>query len=548
MFPVLYTNIENRKHTQLSVFQWFIVIFLWFRVITNRRYLYKNFCMANSVRVRFAPSPTGPLHIGGVRTALYNYLYARKHGGQFVLRIEDTDQKRSVDRAEAYIQSCLAWLGIEPDESPAHPGSFGPYRQSERRDVYQKYIIKLVESGRAYYAFDSAESLEQHRKNHEDKGKTFIYNWHNRMKLNNSLVLGEEKTKEKLDNEHPYVVRFLMWDESESSVYHCSDSIRGNVAVDCKLLDDKILYKSDGMPTYHFANVVDDYLMEISHVIRGEEWLPSLALHLKLYDAFNWGSPEFAHLPLILKPNGKGKLSKRDGDKLGFPVFPIHWEEEIMGYKEEGYLPEAVLNFLALLGWNDGGENEIFSLEELTSSFDLERVHHAGARFDPKKNKWFNQQHIQRLSFSNFSRLCKDVIENHGFTVNDENKLESIALMIQPRVVLTTELWRELNVFFERPKSYDEKALKKVWKEKIPSLLQAVAQALSRDGDTTLEKVKNMLNGVAEGAGLGLGALMGPLRVVIVGSLSGPDLFSLIDTLGAEEVVDRIDSALKAIE
>jgi glutamyl-tRNA synthetase len=504
--------------------------------------------MANSVRVRFAPSPTGPLHIGGVRTALYNYLYARKHGGQFVLRIEDTDQKRSVDRAEAYIQSCLAWLGIEPDESPAHPGSFGPYRQSERRDIYQKYIIKLVESGRAYYAFDSAESLEQHRKNHEEKGKTFIYNWHNRMKLNNSLVLGEEKTKEKLDNEHPYVVRFLMWDESESSVYHCSDSIRGNVAVDCKLLDDKILYKSDGMPTYHFANVVDDYLMEISHVIRGEEWLPSLALHLKLYDAFDWGSPEFAHLPLILKPNGKGKLSKRDGDKLGFPVFPIQWEEEIMGYKEEGYLPEAVLNFLALLGWNDGGENEIFSLEELTSSFDLERVHHAGARFDPEKNKWFNQQHIKRLSFSNFSRLCKDVIENHGFTVNDENKLESIALMIQPRVVLTTELWRELNVFFVRPRSYDEKGLKKVWKEKTPSLLQAVAQALSRDGDTTLEKVKNMLNGVAEGAGLGLGALMGPLRVVIVGSLSGPDLLSLIDTLGAEEVVDRIDSALKAIE
>ena len=539
---------ENIKNSQLSVFQWFIVLFLWFRVITNRRYLYKNFCMANSVRVRFAPSPTGPLHIGGVRTALYNYLYARKHGGQFVLRIEDTDQKRSVDGAEAYIQSCLTWLGVKPDESPAHPGSFGPYRQSERRDVYQKYIIKLVESGRAYYAFDSAESLEQNRKNHEEKGKTFIYNWHNRMKLNNSLVLGEEKTKEKLDNEHPYVVRFLMWDETESSVYHCSDSIRGNVAVDCKLLDDKILYKSDGMPTYHFANVVDDHLMSISHVIRGEEWLPSLALHLKLYDAFNWRSPEFAHLPLILKPSGKGKLSKRDGDKLGFPVFPIRWEEEIMGYKEEGYLPEAVLNFLALLGWNDGGENEIFSLEELISSFDLERVHHAGARFDPEKNKWFNQQHIQRLSLSDFSRLCKDVIENHGFTVNDENKLKSIALMIQPRVVLTTELWQELNVFFERPKSYDEKALKKVWKEKTPSLLQAVAQALLRDGDTALEKLKNMLNGVAEGAGLGLGALMGPLRVVIVGSLSGPDLFSLIDTLGAEEVVDRIDSALKAIE
>ena len=504
--------------------------------------------MTNSVRVRFAPSPTGPLHIGGVRTALYNYLYARKHNGKFVLRIEDTDQKRSVDHAEEYIQSCLAWLGIKPDESPAHPGSFGPYRQSERRGVYQKYILELVKSGLAYYAFDSSESLEQHRNNHETKGKTFIYNWHNRMKLNNSLVLGEEKTKEKLDDGHPYVVRFLMWDEKDSSIYRCHDSIRGNVTIDCKLVDDKILYKSDGMPTYHFANVVDDHLMEISHVIRGEEWLPSLALHLKLYDAFNWRSPEFAHLPLILKPNGKGKLSKRDGDKLGFPVFPIQWEEEIMGYKEEGYLPEAVLNFLALLGWNDGGENEIFSLEELVSLFDLKRVHHAGARFDPEKNRWFNQQHIQRLSLSNFSGLCKTVIENHGFTVNDENKLESIALMIQPRVVLTTELWRELNVFFEGPKSYDEKALTKVWKEKTPSLLQAVAKTLSRDRDTTLETLKNMLNGIAEGAGLGLGALMGPLRVVIVGSLSGPDLFSIINTLGAKEVISRIDFALKAIE
>ena len=504
--------------------------------------------MANSVRVRFAPSPTGPLHIGGVRTALYNYLYARKRGGQFVLRIEDTDQKRSVTGAETYIQSCLSWLGIKPDESPAYPGNFGPYRQSERLNVYRKYILELVESGLAYYAFDSSESLEQLRNNHEKKGKTFIYNWHNRMKLNNSLVLGEEKTKEKLDGGHPYVVRFLMWDEKKSSVYHCHDSIRGNVAIDCKLLDDKILYKSDGMPTYHFANVVDDHLMEISHVIRGEEWLPSLALHLKLYDAFNWRSPEFAHLPLILKPSGKGKLSKRDGDKLGFPVFPIQWEEEIMGYKEEGYLPEAVLNFLALLGWNDGGENEIFSLEELVSLFDLKRVHLAGARFDPEKNKWFNQQHIQRLSHFDFSRLCKAVIEKHEFVVNDENKLKSIALMIQPRVALTTELWQELNVFFERPKSYDEKALKKVWKEKTPDLLQAVAQALLHDGDAALEKVKNILNGVAEGAGLGLGALMGPLRVVIVGSLSGPDLFSIINTLGVKEVINRIDSALEVLE
>ena len=504
--------------------------------------------MANSVRVRFAPSPTGPLHIGGVRTALYNYLYARKHDGKFVLRIEDTDQKRSISGAEAYIQSCLAWLGIEPDESPAHLGRFGPYRQSERRDIYQKYILELVKSGLAYYAFDSSESLEQHRNNHEEKGKTFIYNWHNRKKLNNSLVLGERKTKEMLDSGHPYVVRFLMWDEVESSDYHCSDSIRGNVAIDCKLLDDKVLYKSDGMPTYHFANVIDDHLMEISHVIRGEEWLPSLALHLKLYDAFDWRPPEFAHLPLILKPSGKGKLSKRDGDKLGFPVYPIQWAEEMMGYKEQGYLPEAVLNFLALLGWNDGGKNEIFSLDQLITSFDLERVHHAGARFDPEKNKWFNQQHVQRLSLSDFSSLCQVVIENNGFVVNDESKLNSIALMIQPRVVLTTELWQELNVFFQGPKNYDEIALQKVWKEQTRGLLLAVVNLLSDGGGGSLEHLKDALKGVAGAAGLGLGALMGPLRVVIVGTLSGPDLLSLINILGTEEVVNRIDSALKTIK
>jgi len=514
----------------------------------NRRYLYKKFCMANSVRVRFAPSPTGPLHIGGVRTALYNYLYARKHNGKFVLRIEDTDQKRSVDRAEEYIQSCLAWLGIEPDESPTHPRNFGPYRQSERRDIYQKYILELVKSGLAYYAFDTAESLEKHRKNHEKSGKTFIYNWHNRMKLNNSLVLGEKKTKEKLDDEHPYVVRFLMWDEKESSVYNCPDSIRGNVAIDCKLLDDKILYKSDGMPTYHFANVVDDHLMEISHVIRGEEWLPSLALHLKLYNAFGWAPPDFAHLPLILKPSGKGKLSKRDGDKLGFPVFPIQWESGIKGYKEEGYLPEAVLNFLALLGWNDGGENEIFSLEELVSLFDLKRVHHAGARFDPEKNKWFNQQHVQRLSISDFSRLCNAVIESHGFVVHDENKLNSIALMIQPRIVLTTGLWRELVIFFEGPKRYDEKALKKVWKGNTKSLLLSVVDILSHESEASIDLLKNAMKKIAEDSGLSLGALMGPLRVVIVGSLSGPELFLLIKTLGTREVIKRIQFALRAIK
>ena len=519
-----------------------------FRVITNRRYIYKKFPMAKPIRVRFAPSPTGPLHVGGVRTALYNYLYAKKHGGQFVLRVEDTDQKRSVRGAEEYIQSSLEWLGIHPDESPIHSGEFGPYRQSERQHIYNKYILKLVERGDAYYAFDAAEDLDRHRKDHEKKGKTFVYNWHNRMKLNNSLVIGEEETKKRIQSGHPYVIRFLMWKEDDPTTLTFHDIVRGNVEVDCKLLDDKILYKSDGMPTYHFANVVDDHLMEISHVIRGEEWLPSLALHQRLYKSFGWESPIFAHLPLILKPSGKGKLSKRDGDKLGFPVFPIQWEGEITGYREEGFLPEAVLNFLALLGWNDGSEQEVFTLSEMISLFHLKKVHHAGARFDPEKNRWFNQQHIQRLSLDNFSDLCKSVVENQGFDVNDANKLTSMAKMIQPRVVLTTDIWNEISVFFEGPCEYDSTAIQKVWKEKTARLLGAVADRLSSDRELTPEELKGVLKEVAESAGFGLGAIMGPLRLVLVGSLTGPDLIALIKVLGEDEVAVRIRSALDTIE
>lgn len=504
--------------------------------------------MAKPIRVRFAPSPTGPLHIGGVRTALYNYLYAKKHGGQFVLRVEDTDQKRSVTGAEEYIQSSLEWLGIHPDESPIHSGAFGPYRQSERQHIYNKYILELVDRGDAYYAFDAAEDLDRHRKDHEKKGKNFVYNWHNRMKLNNSLVLGEEETKKRIQSGHPYVIRFFMWKEDDPIMLAFHDIVRGNIEVDCKLLDDKILYKSDGMPTYHFANVIDDHLMEISHVIRGEEWLPSLALHLKLYKSFGWESPIFAHLPLILKPSGKGKLSKRDGDKLGFPVFPLQWEGEISGYREEGFLPEAVINFLALLGWNDGSEQEVFTLSEMISLFDLKKVHHAGARFDPEKNRWFNQQHIQRLSLDTFSNLCKSVVENHGFDVNDANQLTSMAKMIQPRVVLTTDIWNEISVFFKSPCEYDSAAIQKVWKEKTARLLGAVADRLSSAPELTPEELKGVLKEVAESAGLGLGAIMGPLRLVLVGSLTGPDLIALIKSLGVEEVSSRIRSALEAIK
>ncbi|MBT8304470.1 MAG: glutamate--tRNA ligase, partial [Bacteroidia bacterium] len=355
--------------------------------------------MSNPVRVRFAPSPTGPLHIGGVRTALFNYLYAKKHNGSFILRIEDTDQNRFVAGAEDYIVKALEWCNIPYDEGPGKEGGFGPYRQSERKHLYKQYAEQLIKNGKAYYAFDTSEELDFHRKDHESNGKTFIYNWHNREKgrLVNSLVLSDKEVKEKIDAGDDYVIRFL---SPQDKTLHLKDIVRGDITIDTNVLDDKVLFKSDGMPTYHLANIVDDHLMEISHVIRGEEWLPSLALHQQLYDAFGWSAPEYAHLPLILKPAGKGKLSKRDGDKLGFPVFPLEWKDPktgdvSKGYKEEGYFPEAVINFLAFLGWNPGTEEEIFSLEELLKAFDLAKVNKAGARFDPDKTKWFNHHYMQ---------------------------------------------------------------------------------------------------------------------------------------------------------
>jgi len=389
--------------------------------------------------------------------------------------------------------------------------------------------------------------LDAHRKEHEKKGKTFIYNWHNRLKLKNSLSVSAKGPCEKIKGGASYVVRFLMWKNGDDEVVRCPDIIRGNVDVDCKLLDDKILYKSDGFPTYHFANVVDDHLMKISHVIRGEEWLPSLALHIKLYDAFGWTTPSFAHLPLILKPSGKGKLSKRDGDQLGFPVFPIQWRDEMKGYRETGFLPEAVVNFLALLGWNNGDEQEVFSLEEMVSLFDLTRVHHAGARFDPEKNKWFNQQHIQALSLNAFAQLCKAEVERHIQTSLADEKLLAIAEMVQPRVVLLDDLWSALKIFFKAPDDYDPKAIKKVWKENTAILLQAVANRLVNEHDLKADTFKSLLQSIAEGAGTSVGALMGPLRLVLVGSLTGPDLLQLIHALGAQMVIERINIALTEI-
>eukprot|EP01090_Pellita_catalonica_P021552 TRINITY_DN809_c0_g2_i9.p1 TRINITY_DN809_c0_g2~~TRINITY_DN809_c0_g2_i9.p1 ORF type:complete len:399 (+),score=81.09 TRINITY_DN809_c0_g2_i9:1223-2419(+) len=373
--------------------------------------------MTENVRVRFAPSPTGPLHIGGVRTALFNYLFAKKHNGTFVLRIEDTDQTRYVANAEKYIIDSLEWCNIPFDEGPGKNEKFGPYRQSERKDLYKKYADQLIESGWAYYAFDTAEELDAHRKDHEEKGKTFIYNWHNRLKLNNSLALSANEVSEKINAGEKYVIRFKT---PQDETLILQDEIRGTIKVETNTLDDKVLFKSDGMPTYHLANIVDDHLMEISHVIRGEEWLPSLPLHELLYRAFDWKAPKFAHLPLILKPVGKGKLSKRDGDKLGFPVFPLEYTNEqtgdvSRGYKEDGYFADAFINMLAFLGWNPGTEQEIFSLEELTEAFDLARVSKSGAKFSPDKTKWFNQQYLQQKSNEELASLFIEQLSDDYF-------------------------------------------------------------------------------------------------------------------------------------
>jgi len=432
--------------------------------------------MSQKVRVRFAPSPTGPLHIGGVRTALFNYLFAKKHDGDFILRIEDTDQNRYVEGAEQYIIDALNWCGIPFDEGIGKDDGFGPYRQSERKDLYRKYADELIEKGKAYYAFDTSEKLDFHRKDHEAKGKTFIYNWHNRLKLTNSLSLSQEEVQSKLDAGDEYVIRFKS-PQDEKLVLH--DIIRGEIHIDTNILDDKVLFKSDGMPTYHLANIVDDHLMEISHVIRGEEWLPSLALHQQLYHAFGWNAPKFANLPLIMKPVGKGKLSKRDGEKLGFPVFPLSWNES-KGYKEEGYFPEAVVNFFAMLGWNPGTEQELFTLSELIEAFSLERVNKSGARFDPDKTKWYNQQYLQNRDNSELATLFNaDLVQRKIDLASFTNeRLIKIVSLIKERAVFVSDFWNLSEYFFVTPNSYNEKASRKQWKEATPEILNQLVSVL----------------------------------------------------------------------
>ncbi|MCD8404114.1 glutamate--tRNA ligase [Tenacibaculum dicentrarchi] len=504
--------------------------------------------MTDNVRVRFAPSPTGPLHIGGVRTALFNYLFAKKYNGTFVLRIEDTDQTRYVKNAEQYIVDALEWCNIPFDEGPNNNEKFGPYRQSERKELYQKYADILLEKGWAYYAFDTAEELDAHRKNHEENGKTFTYNWHNRQKLNSSLALSSEEVEAKLKAGDKYVVRFKT---PQDETLILEDEIRGKIKIDTNVLDDKVLFKSDGMPTYHLANIVDDHLMEISHVIRGEEWLPSMALHILLYRAFDWKAPKFAHLPLILKPVGKGKLSKRDGDKLGFPVFPLAYTNEqtadvSRGYKEDGYFNDAFINMLALLGWNPGTEQEIFSLEELVEAFDLSRVSKSGAKFSPDKTKWFNQQYLQTKSDEELTALYIPILEEKGITA-DENFTQKIVSLIKERATFVADFWELSNFFFENPSAYDEKATKKQWKETTSKLMQELITVISSIEDFTIENAQTEIKGWITSKEIGFGKVMQPLRLSLVGKLAGPDLFDIMTMIGKENTIARIKNAIEKL-
>ncbi len=523
-----------------------------------------------NVRVRFAPSPTGPLHIGGVRTALFNYLFAKKNKGTFILRIEDTDQSRYVENAEQYIIDALNWCNIPFDEGPGKNELFGPYRQSERKHIYKQYSDELISKGKAYYAFDTSEELNFHRKDHEEKGKTFIYNWHNRNKLLNSISLSKDAVNQKIANGDKYVVRFKMFEpeiENDDAVIPFNDLIRGLGSFRKQILDDKILFKSDGMPTYHLANIVDDHLMEISHVIRGEEWLPSLPLHIALYEAFGWNAPEYAHLPLILKPVGKGKLSKRDGDKLGFPVFPLEYTntqngDVSRGYKEDGYFADAFINMLALLGWNPGTEQEIFTLEELRIVFSLDRVSKSGAKFSPEKTKWFNQQYLMQKSDEFLAEIFLPVLyKKMNISVNDSGVpngsfdthqddlkyVTKVVSLIKERATFVTDFWDLGNFFFQSPAEYDAKASKKNWKDGTTELLLELIDVLYNIEKFDSENIETV---VKEWIGLkeiGFGKVMQPFRLSLVGAMKGPHLFDIADMIGKQATIDRLKKAIDTL-
>lgn len=504
------------------------------------------------VRVRFAPSPTGPLHIGGVRTALYNYLFAKKHQGTFILRIEDTDQSRLIPGAEAYIEEALAWCGIHPDEGTGTGGEHAPYRQSERKDLYQQYAQQLVDAGHAYYAFDTAEELEAMRQRlKEARVAQPQYNAISRMTMKNALALSAEEVQERLDRNAPYVIRLKTPRKEEVRL---EDLIRGWVVVQSSTLDDKVLMKSDGMPTYHLANVVDDYLMKITHVIRGEEWLPSAPLHVLLYRYLGWeeSMPQFAHLPLIMNPDGNGKLSKRSGDRFGFPVYPINWtdpatDEVVTGFREAGYLPEAVVNFLALLGWNPGDEQEVFSMEEMTASFSLERINKAGAQFDIEKARWFNQQYIKNKPDQELAVYLQKELKKAGID-SSEKKAETVSSLMKERITFPPELWTSARYFYQAPEHYDEKTVNKKWTEEAVTTLGAYAEAITETDDSlSAEVAKEVLMRVLEQQDVKIGKIMPALRLALTGESGGPDLMQIIAVLGRDEVVNRIRRARQTL-
>ena len=569
----------------------------------------------DKVRVRFAPSPTGPLHLGGVRTALYDYLFAKNQGGEFVLRIEDTDTARYVEGAEDYIEEALEWCGIIADESPKKGGKFAPYRQSERRDIYDKYTEQILKTDYAYIAFDTAEELDAIRAEYDARGEVFSYDNKSRNRLRNSIALSEEEVQKLLEAKTPYVVRFKM---PVDRTLNLVDIIRGNSSVNTNTLDDKVLVKNDGMPTYHFANIIDDHEMEISHVIRGEEWLPSLGLHTLLYEAMGWEAPQFAHLSLILKPdistlitkenidsitksfaeefiaknnqfsfdesatliksffaevksarfksmlneNDKddeitasvkqflkkgisGKLSKRDGDKFGFPVFPLNFTDSVTGnvskgYRESGYLPEAFINMVALLGWSPADDKEILSLEEMAKEFDLNKVHKAGARFSKEKAEWFNHQYIQKTSDEELMNILKN--SDLNIHISDEKLLQIVHLM-KERTAFPKDIYENGKFFFEAPISFDEKAAKKAWNEDTSEILQELAQTLEKS-EFNAENLKQIVHDFAENKGLGMGKVMMPLRLALVGELKGPDVPDIMQVVGKEDSISRIHNAI----
>lgn len=503
------------------------------------------------VRVRFAPSPTGPLHIGGVRTALYNYLFARHNGGEMILRIEDTDSRRFVPGAEDYINEALAWLGIKIDEGVRQGGPHGPYRQSERRDIYREHVRMLLDAGKAYIAFDTPEELQAAR----EATPNFQYDASTRGQMRNSLTMSAEEVERRIAEGEPYVVRFKIEPGREVAV---DDLLRGRVTINSSVLDDKVLYKSaDDLPTYHLANIVDDHLMEVSHVIRGEEWLPSAPLHFLLYEAFGWSDsrPEFVHLPLLLKPDGKGKLSKRDGDRLGFPVFPLDWRDPqsgdlTHGYREGGYLPEAVVNFLALLGWNPGDDTELMDMDELIKRFSIEHCSRSGAKFAYEKGRWFNHEYIQKLDPERLTDLFTDVLKNHGVDTGSFSRdyIGRAATMVKDRVSFIEELWANARFFFEAPTEYEAKSVKKRWTPDMPRHMKDLIGQLRALPTLESKKAEEIILGWIKENGLHMGNVMNAWRLAVVGECKGPHMFDILELMGTDENVARIEAAIERIE